>query len=285
MTGASGQLGWELQRTVPDSVELFAKSHAELDICDEQSVARAFRLHSPELVVNTAAFTDVDRAEHSRDLAFAINAEGPRLIARQAADAGGRMIQVSTDYVFAGDGNTPILPTARTAPNSAYGRSKLAGEKHVLQLLGTQCAVVRTAWLYSRHGRNFVKTMLGLMRSRTNLGVVSDQLGSPTWARELARSIWAFAARADLHGVYHWTDDGVASWYDFAVAIRDNGLERGLLKRRVVIDPIPAAAYPTAARRPRYSVLDKRSTIDVLGVSPNHWQTNLSHMLDDLANA
>lgn len=281
LTGGNGQLGREIRDLTPKHAELIVKNHVDLDITDEQAVAEAIRQHRPDVILNSAAFTNVDRAEDQSELAFAVNSHGPRVLARNAAAVGARMIHVSTDFVFGGNTCAPILPTDRPSPISVYGRSKLEGERQALTLLGNRCTVLRTAWLYSIHGRNFVKTMLGLLQTRERLGVVVDQIGTPTWAREVAATLWSFATRDDLCGIFHWTDEGVASWYDFAVAIQDEAMERGLVKHCAIIDAIPTAAYPTVARRPAYSVLDKRTSIDALGRTPSNWRRNLGRMMDE----
>ena len=172
---------------------------------------------------------------------------------------------------------------AVTRPLNVYGRSKLAGEQAVLEVLGAQAIVVRTSWLYASHGRNFVRTMLELMRTRESLGVVVDQVGSPTWAGALAAALWDMTRAPAIHGVQHWTDEGVASWYDFAIAIQEEALARGLLARAIPVRAIGASDYPTPARRPRYSVLDKRRTVAALGYAPSHWRHSLRKMLDELA--
>ncbi|GAB3283156.1 dTDP-4-dehydrorhamnose reductase [Parahaliea aestuarii] len=281
MTGAGGQLGSELAATAPQ-VEVLTLGRDALDIVDGEAVLRRVAGLKPDLVINAAAYTAVDRAESERDQAFAINADGPANLARACSETGARLFHVSTDFVFDGSVSRPYRPGDATAPLGVYGASKLAGEQAVQAAL-PEALILRTGWVYSRFGGNFVKTMLRLMGERERLGVVADQVGTPTWAAGLARALWAFAERPALGGVYHWSDAGVCSWYDFAVAIAEEGLARGLLPRAVEVAPIPAADYPTPAQRPAYSVLDKSGSWRDLETSGTHWRVQLRHMLDGLA--
>jgi len=194
------------------------------------------------------------------------------------------MIHVSTDYVFSGDGTRPYEPSDPVGPKSAYGRTKLAGERAVAAA-GGDAVVVRTAWVYAAQGKNFMRTMLRLMESKGNVRVVADQIGTPTAAISLAKVLWALADRPDLSGVYHWTDAGVASWYDFAVAIAEEGAAVGLLPATVRVEPITTAEYPTPARRPSFSVLDSRTCVAALGLTPPHWRAALRTELKELKNA
>jgi dTDP-4-dehydrorhamnose reductase len=203
------------------------------------------------------------------------------VLAASASAAGCRLLHLSTDFVFDGKSNRAYLPADQTDPLSVYGVSKLGGERRVLN--GAESGVVlRTAWVYAATGRNFVLTMLRLMREREQVSVVCDQIGTPTWATSIAAAIWGLIEADAPGGVYHWTDLGVASWYDFAVAIQDEALVRGLLRCAVPITPIPSAAYPTRARRPAFSVLDSGSTRALIKVPARHWRHNLRTMLDDL---
>jgi dTDP-4-dehydrorhamnose reductase len=280
--GPTGQLGSALLERVPEGVDVTAISHEALDLAEPVAVQEAVRQVNPALVINAAAYTQVDRAETDRDAAFLINADAPRAMAEVVAGLGARLIHVSTDFVFDGERPVPWDVGAAPSPLNVYGESKLAGEQVVLQILGPNATVVRTSWLYAAQGQNFVRTMLNLMRSRESLGVVSDQVGAPTWAASLARVVWDLAQRPEIAGIQHWSDEGVASWYDFAVAIQEEALARGLLKRAIPIRAIRTADYPTPARRPRYSVLDKQRTVAALGYAPPHWRASLRNMLDEL---
>ena len=193
------------------------------------------------------------------------------------------MIQLSTDYVFDGSSGRPYGPDDEPRPLSVYGStSKKAGEDAVIEVLGDRAIVVRTAWLYSRHGKNFVKTVLRLLGEKEELDIVADEVGTPTWAHGLAEAIWQMAALESLHGIQHWTDAGVASWYDFAVAIRDEATEQGLIEKGASIRPVRVADNPRPARRPGFGVLDKTATWEALETKPRHWREALREMLGGL---
>lgn len=285
ITGAAGQLGYELQRTAPVGTPLLAIDIAELDLTAPTSVDDFIAEHRPSVIINGAAYTAVDNAEAQPALARAVNVTAAATIADSARRHDARVIQISTDFVFGGATVVPWRPHDTTAPESVYGVTKRDGEMAVRAALGDNALVIRTAWLYSAHGGNFVKTMLRLMAERDEVRVIADQVGTPTWANSLARTIWAAVAHPAVHGVLHWTDEGVASWYDFAMAIQEEAVSRGLLVRAVPVHAIPTSAYPTPARRPSYSVLDKTDTTRQLGTTPTHWRINLRHMLDELADA
>ncbi|MCB1687826.1 MAG: dTDP-4-dehydrorhamnose reductase [Halioglobus sp.] len=278
--GAGGQLGRELQRTVPAGVECVPRTRAELDIADASAVAECLADIQPELVVNAAAYTAVDKAESEKAAAHRGNAEAPGVVAAACAQRGLRFIHISTDFVFDGRASEPYRPEAATAPLGEYGRSKLEGEVAVQSAL-PEALILRTGWVYSSFGGNFVKTMLRLMGERDELGVVTDQVGTPTWAHGLAEAVWAAAARPQLQGIYHWSDAGVCSWYDFAVAICEEALALNLLSKPVKVRPISAAEYPTPAQRPAYSVLDKTSSWRDFAMEGVHWRRQLRAMLAD----
>ena len=285
VTGSAGQLGWELQRLVKDLPPTALQSAlwtdvAELDIADSQAVARTFAEFKPTVVVNAAAYTAVDKAETEHVIAFKINRDGAGILAQAARLHNARFLHVSTDFVFDGQGK-PYELNDEARPLSVYGASKHEGEQLVLAA-GGQSLIVRTAWVYSSHGGNFVKTMLRLMADKPSLNVVTDQVGSPTWAKGLAQTLLAYAQLASMPtGMAHYTDSGVASWYDFAVAIQEEALVLGLLHKPVPISPIPASHYPTAAQRPGFSVLNKSSSISAFGAAP-HWRVQLRAMLREL---
>jgi dTDP-4-dehydrorhamnose reductase len=281
LTGAGGQLGRELQLAAPAGVTLVSLGRGALDISQPAEVRRVFDEVRPAWVLNAAAYTAVDRAETEEALALRINAEGAGNLAAACATIGAGLVHVSTDFVFDGESSHPYAPDATPAPLGAYGRSKLEGERAVLAA-HPGALIVRTGWVYSRFGSNFVKTMLRLMAERDSLSVVCDQVGTPTWARGLAEALWAAVDRPRLQGIYHWSDAGVCSWYDFAVAIAEDALAVGLLSRVPEVRPIPATDYPTAARRPAYSVLNKQQSWRDLAVAPIHWRVQLRAMLQDL---
>lgn len=281
VTGKGGQLAWELSQTVPTNIELIELDVDELDISDQNAVNQAFNHHQPNAVINAAAYTAVDRAEEQVDLAYAVNRDGAAYIAEAASTIGARLIHVSTDFVFDGTSSVPYSVSAKTNPLGVYGASKLEGDIAVQNILPS-ATIIRTAWVYSAHGNNFVKTMLRLMNEKKQLGIVYDQVGTPTWAKGLAQLLWNFVENPDAKGIFHWTDAGVASWYDFAVAIQELGLQKGLLDIAIPISPIPASAYPTPALRPSFSVLDKSHTEQLSGIQTVHWRKQLSQMMDEL---
>ncbi|RLQ22134.1 dTDP-4-dehydrorhamnose reductase [Seongchinamella sediminis] len=281
ITGAAGQLGRELQRTAPAGLEVMPVARDSLDISDAGQVRALFATTFPDLVINAAAYTAVDKAESEPAQAMAVNGDAAANLAAACAERGARLVHVSTDFVFDGTASSPYPTDAATAPLGAYGRSKLAGEQAVIATLPA-ALVMRTAWVYSAFGGNFVKTMLRLMAERPELSVVADQVGTPTWAKGLASALWQAVEIPGLAGIHHWTDAGVCSWYDFAVAIAEESVELGLLEAMPVIHPIPGSAYPTPARRPAYSVLDKDSTWQALDTEGLHWRVQLRAMLQEL---
>jgi len=283
VTGAGGQLGQELQRTVPKEHELVALSSAELDVTDGKQIERALAGYEPAVVINTAGYTAVDKAESERERAQAVNGEAPGLLAGATLARGIRLVHVSTDFVFDGKKGSPYLPDDMPNPLGVYGETKLAGESAVIAA-DPDALVMRTAWVYSAHGQNFVNTMLRLMRERTSLSVVADQVGTPTSARGLAQTVWRTVDLPEMKGVHHWTDAGVASWYDFAVAIQEEAHAWGLLDRAIPIRPIRTQDYPTPAQRPSYSVLDKTATWAALGFTPPHWRVSLREMIQSLTD-
>jgi dTDP-4-dehydrorhamnose reductase len=280
IVGANGQLGTSLRHTVPQSISCRSLDMPEFDITDADHVRATVVAEAPDLVVNASAYTAVDRAEEEAEPAFLINATGPQYLARAVKQIGARLIHVSTDYVFDGTACTPYLPESATNPLGMYGKSKRKGELNVFAELD-EAVIIRTAWLYSHYGNNFVLTILRLLKERTELKVVADQVGSPTWATTLAEAIWCIAFKPELKGIMHWTDAGVASWYDFAVAIGEEALERGLIDRIVPIHPITTADYTTPTKRPSYSVLDCTASRRNLGLAPQHWRVGLRRMLDN----
>ena len=264
-------------------VEVVSRARATLDIVDAAAVLRTFVEVKPDWVVNAAAYTAVDLAEEQRSQAFAVNDTAVAGLARAAAKVGCRLLHLSTDFVFDGTSSRAYLPGDATNPLSVYGASKLAGERHVLD--SGSGIVLRTSWVYAAAGKNFVLTMLRLMREKPQLAVVCDQIGTPTWASSIGRAIWGFIESQAAPGIYHWTDLGVASWYDFAVAIQDEALARGMLARPIPVAPISSREYPARATRPGFSVLDTAATRAAIKVPAEHWRHNLRKMLDELRSA
>jgi dTDP-4-dehydrorhamnose reductase len=284
IVGGSGQVGWELQNTVPERVKLISVGSAEMDIRDKENVYKVVSNLSPRIIINAAAYTSVDKAEEEPDLAFAVNATGAGYLADAAYANGSRLIHISTDFVFDGKKSTPYMPDDMPNPLCVYGKSKLAGEKLVAKYTHNEAVILRTAWVYSVHGNNFVKTMLKLMRERKEINVVSDQIGSPTWAKELAVIIWELTKKPKIHGIHHWSDKGSTSWYDFSLAIRQEAMEIGILTSSVDIHPIKAVDFQSGAPRPPYSVLDATTLRGILSKSSNPWRHNLRLMLKEKAS-
>lgn len=276
VTGAGGQLGQALVASGPADYAIVALTRTECDLGDPASITAAIAAHRPDVLINAAAYTAVDRAESEVDLAMRVNGEAVMVMRRALDEYGGRLVQISTDFVFDGSGNRAYAPDARRNPLLTYGLSKAAGE----DAAGPDALIVRTSWVYAPGGGNFVRTMLRLMRERDELNVVHDQIGAPTLASGLAATIWGLIGK-EATGIFHHRDAGVASWYDFAVAIQEEALALGMLSRAISIRPIPSTAYPVPARRPAFSLLDDSATRALLADAPPHWRVNLRQMLKE----
>lgn len=276
ITGAGGQLGTALQRYAPSEMDITAIDVDDVDLTDEAMLTARLAVEAPDIIINAAAYTAVDKAESEEELARAINSDAVRVMAEAMAQSDGKLVHVSTDFVFDGNSSRAYLPDDTPAPISAYGRTKALGEGH----LRPSDLLVRTSWVYAAGGANFVRTMLRLMAELDELGIVSDQIGSPTWATGLAKVIWSLV-KADAAGIYHHSDAGIASWYDFAVAIAEEAYAIGLLDCIPAIKPISTADYPTAASRPAFSLLDCTSTHALLSEGAAHWRENLRQMLKE----
>ena len=288
LTGAGGQLGTALQKSCPGAVELIATNQAELDLSDAKACTAMVAALKPDWVLNGGAYTAVDRAEEQPQLAEAVNAAAPRAFAEALAELGsGRLLQISTDFVFSGQQGHPYGADDRAAPLAVYGASKARGEAAVLEVLGQQRAcVLRTSWLYGPVGKNFCLTMLRLHEIKAKAGdqlnVVADQVGCPTHTAGLASACWQVLAR-DIGGMQQWSDAGVASWYDFAVAIGEEAVALGILATAAKVNPISTAEYPTPAQRPSYSLMDCSASRKALGLEPLHWRQGLRQVLASIA--
>lgn len=282
ITGKGGQLAWELLQLAPQQHEIICVGRGELDITDEVLVSEFIAKIKPDLVINTAAYTAVDKAEGDTETAYAVNELGTQYLAQACKVINARILHVSTDFVFDGTNTTPYQTDSIPHPINVYGASKLAGDIALQKILPEASVIVRTAWVYSVNGNNFVKSMLRLMKEKPQLGIIYDQVGTPTWAKGLAQWLWAVAEKPEVSGLYHWTDAGIASWYDFAVAIQELGIEKGLLKEAIPVLPIPTSAYPTPAKRPAFSVIDKSTAEAIANIKTTHWRKQLSAMMDDL---
>ena len=283
LTGRDGQLGQELVTTAPAGVELIITGRAELDLADADACSAAVRAHRPDWVLNAGAYTAVDRAESEPELAHAVNATAPGAFAAALAETGGRLLQVSTDFVFQGDQGHPYAPDQPRRPLGVYGASKAAGEEAVQSVLpADRFCILRTSWVYGPVGRNFCLTMLRLHAAKAAAGeplsVVADQVGCPTATPGLAAACWSALGRS-VNGWHHWSDAGAASWYDFAVALGELGAAPGLLDAPAEVRPIATSDYPTPAQRPSYSLLDCRATRDALGLPPQHWRAALAGVI------
>lgn len=278
VTGANGQLGNEMQVLARENLQhtYFFTDVQELDICDEQAVYAYVSEHKIDIIVNCAAYTAVDKAEDNVELCDKLNNIAPGYLARAAQANGAAMIQVSTDYVFDGTAHIPYTEEEPTCPASVYGSTKLAGEQNVMDHC-EKAMVIRTAWLYSIYGNNFVKTMIRLGQERDSLGVILDQIGTPTYANDLAQAIFAAINKGVVRGIYHFSDEGVCSWYDFTIAIhRLAGIASCKVK------PLHTADYPAKAPRPHYSVLDKTKIKDTFGIEIPHWEESLKRCINQL---
>ena len=271
ITGANGQLGNEMRLLAEVNKEYayFFTDVAELDICDEQAVMNFVTDHQIDIIVNCAAYTAVDKAEDNQELCDKLNHVAPGYLAKAIQTRGGYLVQVSTDYVFDGTAHVPYTEEQPTCPDSVYGTTKLAGEQEAMKYCANTM-IIRTAWLYSTFGNNFVKTMLRLGREKDSLGVIFDQIGTPTYARDLAVAIFAAIHKGIIPGIYHFSNEGVCSWYDFTQMIHHLADIKTCKLR-----PLHTEEYPTRAKRPHYSVLDKTKIKDIYGIEIPYWVDSL----------
>jgi dTDP-4-dehydrorhamnose reductase len=287
LVGSQGQVGQELGHTLPTLGQVVGLSRQHLDLTQPAQIAAAVATHQPDVVVNAAAYTAVDQAESAPDLAHQVNAIAPGLLAQAAADCGAAILHISTDYVFDGSQSRPYQETDPTAPLGVYGQTKLAGEQ-AIQAANPRSLILRTAWVYGAKGsQNFVKTMLRLGPERGALRVVFDQVGSPTWAYDIADAITALVPLLvdnAANGIYHFTNSGVASWYDLAIAIFEEAQTQGILDSLPQVSPITTAEYPRPAARPAYSVLSPVKTRALLNRSAPYWRNSLRKMLQELSS-
>lgn len=278
ITGCNGQLGNEIQKLekVNPQHTFFNTDVAELDITNQLAIDQFIQENKIDGIINCAAYTAVDKAESNKLLCTALNAEAPAYLAMSIEKRGGWLVQVSTDYVFDGTKHTPYMETDTPCPDSVYGSTKLAGEIAV-QKLCKKTMIIRTAWLYSTFGSNFVKTMIRLGKEKSELGVIFDQIGTPTYARDLAVAIMTAVNKGIVPGTYHFSNEGVISWYDFTKAIhRIAGINGCHVK------PLHTAEYPTPANRPHYSVLDKTKIKDTYGIEVPYWEESLQECITEL---
>ena len=281
--GKSGQLAWELSQLSTAKHDIVCLGRDDIDINNIASISAALAKYSANAVINASAYTAVDNAESDVENAYALNAIAVGNLAHACKELVIPFLHISTDFVFHGDKGAPYLPNDDIKPLGVYGASKAEGEKLITEIYPEKSAIIRTSWVYSTHGNNFVKTMLKLMAAKPELGIISDQIGSPTYAKGLAQAC-LLSIENNLVGMHHYTDTGVASWFDFAVAIQNIAIDLGLLNKKIPIKPITTAQYPTPAQRPHYSVLDKSSMAEALPeLSLRHWQAQLKEMMTTLS--
>lgn len=285
LIGKDGQLGQELLPLLNPLGQVTSVGRETLDLSQPEAIVKAATDTKPDVIVNAAAYTAVDKAESEQELAMAINGKAPGVLAETAEKLGASLIHISTDYVFDGTQSHPYRETDATQPLGAYGQSKRAGEE-AIQSTQANFAIIRTAWVYGGGGKgNFVKTMLRLGGDREELRVVSDQVGSPTWTWDLAQAITQLIPQLNesTRGLYHYTNSGVCSWYDLAVATFEEAEQLGVPLKIQRVFPITTAEYPTPARRPAYSVLSSKKISELLGAPPPHWRQGLRKMLQEWA--
>jgi dTDP-4-dehydrorhamnose reductase len=277
--GKNGQLAQELSR-LDSNISLIGRD--DINIVNYKHMANVLDEFKLDSIINASAYTAVDKAENDKENTYLLNSQAVRNLAKYCHKRDCHFTHISTDYVFSGDKGAPYKVDDTFAPIGVYGASKADGERAIGEIHPDKSCILRTSWVYSIHGNNFVKTMLRLMSEKPELGVIDDQIGSPTWAKGLAQAC-LYASEQKVTGIHHWTDCGVAIWYDFAVAIQRTAIEKGLLDTAILIKAIPTSAYPTPARRPSYSVLDKSSlALDFPGLNITHWQEQLSTMMSEL---
>lgn len=280
--GKSGQLAWELAQLADKEIEITCLGRDQIDVFCEQSITNALLKHQAHAVINACAYTAVDQAETDEKNAYQLNSNAVKNLAQVCKNLSLHLVHVSTDFVFNGDKGSPYLTNDPIEPLGVYGASKALGELEIRNTIPQYSCIIRTSWVYSTHGNNFVKTILKLMTDKPELGIISDQIGSPTYAKGLAKAC-LLAAKNKICGIHHWTDAGVASWYDFAVAIQEIAIGKGLLSNTIPIKPIRTIDYPTPAARPSYSVLDKTSCNTAFADLPLiHWRSQLSNMMNQL---
>jgi dTDP-4-dehydrorhamnose reductase len=284
LTGANGQVGEELRHTLSALGDVTEIDRTTWDLAQPEAILSIIEDVHPTLIVNAAAYTAVDKAESEPELALLVNSKAPKILAEAATKLGAGLIHISTDYVFDGKSSSPYLENAPTNPLGEYGKSKLAGENAIRSACSNHM-IIRTAWVYGVQGKgNFVKTMLRLGAQRDELRVVTDQIGAPTWAKDLAIAIAQLAPQLNSQtaGTYHYTNSGVCSWYDFAIAIFEEAEALGFPLQVQTVTPITTEEYPTPATRPPFSVLSLKKTSGLLGGPPPHWRQSLRKMLAEL---
>lgn len=284
VTGKDGQLGYELmqlQEQFSSQFDFLFTGRNEIDLSNAKVIEDFILQHKPQYIINCAAYTAVDKAESEKELAYAINTTAPATMAKVCSEIGCKLIHISTDYVFDGEKKVPYLPTDAINPLNVYGASKAEGEKLVAEN-SNDTIIIRTSWVYSSHGKNFVKTMLKLMSDRPEINVVADQIGCPTYAADLAEAIMKIVSsvsKANATTIYHYSNTGNISWFQFAEAIKEIG------NKTCIVNPIPSSAYPTPAKRSSYSVMDTTAITNDFNVVIKDWRKSLEKCISILANS
>ena len=285
LIGSNGQLGREIIKSFPKDINLITPSRLKFDLAETKECYEYILNLSPDWIINSGAFTNVEKAEKEQELAYKINALGPEMLAKALSISGGKLLHISTDYVFNGEQNYPYTTDQTVSPINKYGFSKAKGEEYIKRYLpdNNQLNILRTSWLVSPHGNNFAKKIMQLLNDRDEIKVICDQISSPTTTLSLADAIWKIIKRNKEYSIKkkpfpqinHFANDGVASWYDLAVEIREIGLKTGLITRASEIKPIKSNEYPSKTLRPKYSVLDTHITKKIIGLENSHWRNEL----------
>ena len=288
LTGSQGQLGSTFlllfkSSSLTQRFNLHQVDINDFDLTDQQATLSALSFYSPSIILNCGAYTAVDEAEDNPELAEKINGESVGLISNWCADNSCRLIHISTDFVFDGSKTEPYLPDDKTNPLGVYGQTKVRGERHILKRLPDNGVIIRTSWLYSEFGSNFVRTMINLMSKEAEINVVDDQIGSPTSTYSLSKVLMRLIERKDVSGIFHWCDGGSISWHKFAEHIRNSALNQGILQRKSRLRPILTSEYPTKAKRPKYSVLDRSGIVDQMNIDRTEWKSELDKVISKIA--
>lgn len=294
LIGSTGQLGREIIKSSPNDIYLITPSRLEFDFNNSKECYEYILNLSPDWIINSGAFTNVEKAEIEEELAYKINALGPQILAKALSKSGGKLLQISTDYVFSGKQNYPYTTNQIVSPINNYGISKAKGEEYVKQYLpnNNQSNILRTSWLVSPHGNNFASKIIRLLNDRDEIKVICDQISSPTTTLSLADAIWKIIKRNEEYSnqnevfppINHFSNDGVASWYDFAIIIREIGLKNRLINKAGEIRPIKSYEYPSKTMRPNYSVLDTYNTKKIIGLKNSHWRNELLKCFNNLSS-
>ena len=290
LTGGTGQIGQEILTSKPQDTQIISPNSNKLDLSDYNACKKIVKDHNPDWIINCGAYTSVDRAEKDIELSYKINSFAPKAFAEALNEINGNLLQLSTDYVFDGEQNSPYEVHQEKNPISQYGQSKALGEELIEKNIKNirNATILRTSWVISPRGKNFILTMLKLHSEKEYIKVVSDQIGSPTCAKELSKVCWKIVElkkKNKLPFILQWSDAGIASWFDIAVAVGEIGLDLGILKKKAYVYPIYSYEYPTSAKRPKYSLLNTSKTSKYLKIQANHWRENLVNILTEYKNA